>query len=188
MKSLSRVWLFATPWTVAYQAFPSMRFSRQEYWSGMPSPSPKVSLVLCKIHLYGNSSLPDHTKTITLNNRNKLVERFCGTVSWPLSKSIHPTILPSILDTTMVSYSKISISLEFTYIQGNKIESGHFLAYLLILWILLILLWSKSDLKFLLYLGEGFAFYFYVLFFPQNALSGKLLTARVTGRSVRRLP
>ena len=38
-KSLSRVWLLATPWTVAYQAPPSMGFSRQEYWSGVPSPS-----------------------------------------------------------------------------------------------------------------------------------------------------
>ena len=34
VKSLSRVWLFATPWTAAYQAPPSMGFSRQEYWSG----------------------------------------------------------------------------------------------------------------------------------------------------------
>ena len=40
MKSLSRVRLFATPWTVAYQASPSMGFSRQEYWSGVPLPSP----------------------------------------------------------------------------------------------------------------------------------------------------
>ena len=40
VKSLSRVWLFATPWTVAYQAPPSMGFSRQEYWSGLPFPSP----------------------------------------------------------------------------------------------------------------------------------------------------
>ena len=39
MKSLSHVWLFATPWTVAYQAPPSMGFSRQEYWSGVPLPS-----------------------------------------------------------------------------------------------------------------------------------------------------
>ena len=31
---------FATPWTVAYQAPPSMAFSRQEYWSGLPFPSP----------------------------------------------------------------------------------------------------------------------------------------------------
>ena len=40
VKSLSRVQLFATPWTVAYQAPPSMGFSRQEYWSGLPFPSP----------------------------------------------------------------------------------------------------------------------------------------------------
>ena len=40
MKSLSRVGLFATPWTAAYQAPPSMGFSRQEYWSGVPSPCP----------------------------------------------------------------------------------------------------------------------------------------------------
>ena len=40
VKSLSRVWLLATPWTAAYQAPPSMRFSRQEHWSGVPLPSP----------------------------------------------------------------------------------------------------------------------------------------------------
>ena len=39
MKSLSRVRLFATPWTVAYQASLFMGFSRQEYWSGLPFPS-----------------------------------------------------------------------------------------------------------------------------------------------------
>ena len=39
MKSLSLVRLFATPWTVAYQAPPSIGFSRQEYWSGLPFPS-----------------------------------------------------------------------------------------------------------------------------------------------------
>ena len=40
VKSLSHVRLFATPWTVAYQAPLSMGFSRQEYWSGLPFPSP----------------------------------------------------------------------------------------------------------------------------------------------------
>ena len=40
VKSLSRVQLWATPWTAAYQALPSMGFSRQEYWSGVPLPSP----------------------------------------------------------------------------------------------------------------------------------------------------
>ena len=39
VKSLSRVRLSATPWTIAYQAPPSMGFSRQEYWSGVPLPS-----------------------------------------------------------------------------------------------------------------------------------------------------
>ena len=41
MKSLSRVRLFATPWTVAHNAPLSMGFSRQEYWSGLPFPSPE---------------------------------------------------------------------------------------------------------------------------------------------------
>ena len=40
VKSLSRVWLFATPWTVVYQAPLSMGFSRQEYWNLLPFPSP----------------------------------------------------------------------------------------------------------------------------------------------------
>ena len=40
VKLLSRVRLFATPWTVAYRAPQSMEFSRQEYWSGLPFPSP----------------------------------------------------------------------------------------------------------------------------------------------------
>ena len=40
VKSLSRAQLFATPWTVAYQDPPSMGFSRQEYWGGLPFPSP----------------------------------------------------------------------------------------------------------------------------------------------------
>ena len=41
MKSVSRVRLFVTPWTVAHQAPLSMGFSRQEYWSGLPFPSPE---------------------------------------------------------------------------------------------------------------------------------------------------
>ena len=44
MKSLSRVQLSVTPWTAAHQAPPSMGLSRQEYWSGVPLPSPTVPL------------------------------------------------------------------------------------------------------------------------------------------------
>ena len=48
VKSLSHVRLLATPWTAAHQAPPSMGFSRQEYWSGVPVPSPNVITRLLK--------------------------------------------------------------------------------------------------------------------------------------------
>ena len=40
LSRVSHVWLFTTPWTVAHQAPPSLGFSRQEHWSGLPFPSP----------------------------------------------------------------------------------------------------------------------------------------------------
>ena len=56
MKLLSRARLLATPWTVAYQAPPSMGFVRQEYWSGVPLPSPSFAvqklLILIRSHLF----------------------------------------------------------------------------------------------------------------------------------------
>ena len=48
VKPLSHVRLLVTPWTAAYQAPPSMGFSRQEYWSGVPLPSPSLRLHNCK--------------------------------------------------------------------------------------------------------------------------------------------
>ena len=45
VKSLSHVRLLATPWTAAYQAPPSIGFSTQEYWSGVPLPSPNMGTV-----------------------------------------------------------------------------------------------------------------------------------------------
>ena len=56
VKSLSRVWLLATPWTAARQAPPSMGFSRQEYWSRVPLPSP---IYIC---IYSTSSLSSDTE------------------------------------------------------------------------------------------------------------------------------
>ena len=65
VKLLSCVWLFEIPWTVAYQAPPSMEFSRQEYWRGLPFPSPedlpkpgiKPGLTHCRQTLYHLSHL-----------------------------------------------------------------------------------------------------------------------------------
>ena len=48
VKSLSRVGLLVTPWTAAYQAPPSMGFSKQEYWSGVPLPSPEKAIMNLK--------------------------------------------------------------------------------------------------------------------------------------------
>ena len=63
MKSLSRVRLLATSWTAAYQAPPSMGFSRQEYWSGLPLPSPKLIALLYKSKLQGLLNL-DHSSLV----------------------------------------------------------------------------------------------------------------------------
>ena len=63
-QSLSHVWLFVTPWTVAYQAPTSMEFSRQEYWSGFPFPSPgdwTQGLPLCRQMLYLLSHIQSNT-------------------------------------------------------------------------------------------------------------------------------
>ena len=62
VKSLSHVWLFATPWTAAYQAPLSMGFSRQEYWSGVPLPSPIISIrvnkIICELRLAKCAFIP----------------------------------------------------------------------------------------------------------------------------------
>ena len=56
VKSLSRNRLFTTPWTAAYQAPPSMGFSRQKYWSGVPLPSPAFAYIHCYISVICSTS------------------------------------------------------------------------------------------------------------------------------------
>ena len=51
VKLLSRVWPSATPWTAAFQALLSMGFARQEYWSGVPLPSPPITSTLYLLSL-----------------------------------------------------------------------------------------------------------------------------------------
>ena len=57
MKSLSSVRLLVTPWTVTHQAPPSMGFSRQEYWSGVPLPSPNLRTGYFKLSCYEGPKL-----------------------------------------------------------------------------------------------------------------------------------
>ena len=65
VKSLSRVRLLATSWTAAYQAPPSMGFSRQEYWSGVPLPSP--------LFAYGNLLI--FIEYVSINHVRKVLKR-----------------------------------------------------------------------------------------------------------------
>ena len=65
VKSLSRIPPLATPWTAAYQAPPPMEFSRQDYWSGVPLPSP--------IHLISSPKFPRNTFTFICLKSKPLV-------------------------------------------------------------------------------------------------------------------
>ena len=88
VKSLSHVWFFATPWTVAHQAPLSMVFPRQEYWSGLPFPSLGISLTKgfnpCLLHWQADSlalshlssphdKLPQFLENWPQRNGNKLI-------------------------------------------------------------------------------------------------------------------
>ena len=70
VKSLSRVQLLATPWTAAYQAPLSLGFSRQEYWSGVPLPSPSFSLPnpRSKFSLFWTACIPFLPSYCTFNS------------------------------------------------------------------------------------------------------------------------
>ena len=87
VKSLSRVQLLGTSWTAAYQAPPSMGFSRQEYWSGVPLPSPRTNL---------DSMFK--SRDITLPTKVHLVKALVfpvvmyGCESWTVKKAEHRRI------------------------------------------------------------------------------------------------
>ena len=71
VKSLSRLRLLATPGTAAYQAPPSMGFSRQEYWSGVPLPSLQLLYILYKFHVY--SIIACYLYSLQSDHHNKLL-------------------------------------------------------------------------------------------------------------------
>ena len=119
VKSLSHVQLFATPWTVAYQASLSMGFSRQEYWNGLPFPSPRMlklphncsnftwqhtpvllpgkshgqrSLVVCSPW---NCEEPDATKQLHFHALEKELATHSSVLAWRNPGTEEPGGLPS---------------------------------------------------------------------------------------------
>ena len=79
LSHFSRVRLLATPWTAAYQAPPSMGFSRQEYWSGVPLPSPHSCT--------GGSQIHTQHKDVTHISTDSLA--FCSELSISVQHSQH---------------------------------------------------------------------------------------------------
>ena len=91
VKSLSHVWLFVNPWTAAYQAPPPMGFSRQQYWSRVPSPSPVcVYTYVCMLLL-------------------KLLQS-CPTLCDPIDSSPPGSPVPGILQARTLEWVAISLS------------------------------------------------------------------------------
>ena len=106
VQSLSCVRLFATPWTAAHQAPLSMGFSRQEYWSGVPSPSPFFNMVLPKINVFSfPKPWPDNGSTyqdfcqlfygweMTHLLSSYLKSTYCGRGTWCNSLSLEVSLL-----------------------------------------------------------------------------------------------
>ena len=92
---LSQVRLFATPWTVAYQAPPSMGFSRQDYWSGLPLPSPHS--------VYTTSRMNPAAAAKSLQS--------CPTLCYPVNcnppdSSVHGILQARILKWVSISFSR----------------------------------------------------------------------------------
>ena len=111
VKLLSHVWLFATPWTGAYRDPPSMGFSRQEYWSGLPFPSPgdlpdpgtePRSPFLTKVHIFKAMVFPVvvygyESWTIKKTEHQRIDARRLLRVPWTARRS-NQSILKSILN------------------------------------------------------------------------------------------
>ena len=93
-KSLSHVRLSATPETAAHQAPPSMGFSRQEYWSGVPLPSP--NLLLDAPNLFSQAKLPDLPTTPFITRFEIFLELSrCHDVLKPAHSLHRPSLSPA---------------------------------------------------------------------------------------------
>ena len=94
VKSLSRVRLFMTPWTAAYQAPLPMGFSRQEYWSGVPLPSPNLRIQIKLQGTFGNSAVFSSLEVkpnIQLSSDTNWLDTITDgrhTVSWLIGRSV----------------------------------------------------------------------------------------------------
>ena len=118
VKSISRVQLLVTPWTAAYQAPPSMGFSRQEYWSGVPLPSPVSKWMKAQCSsLFWVFLQPTLSLFFKIENfifywgSGGLVAKSCLTLCNPIDcsppdSSVHGILQGSILQWVAISFSR----------------------------------------------------------------------------------
>ena len=148
VRSLSRVWLLAIPRTAAYQAPPSMGFSRQEYWSGVPLPSPSQLMRHSHIelsHLPSLLQMPNNLEWSTLSSfgnflcckRISFFDPFSCSLStsdgWPLPSSSSRLLYP-LRNFLNQHYNAHSLA-----VSGPKV--------LLMLWVVSAALWTILNLK-----------------------------------------
>ena len=89
VKSLSHVQLFVTPWTVAHQTLPSMGFSGQEYWSGLPFPSPGSSQPRDRTQVFCIAAASYCIQTLySLSHQGSLVIHECSVNAYGLSNEV----------------------------------------------------------------------------------------------------
>ena len=94
VKLLSHIRLLATPWTTAYQAPPSMGFSRQEYWSGVPLPSPYSGQISFTIDWFDFLAFQGTLKTLLQHYSTKASILQCSAFFWRGQWHPTPVLLP----------------------------------------------------------------------------------------------
>ena len=101
VKLLSHVRLLATPWTAAHQAPPSTGFSRQEYWSGVPLPSPQVN----------NKYMKSYSASFVISQSVSSVAQLCPTLCDPLDCSLPCSSIHGIFQARVLEWVTISLAI-----------------------------------------------------------------------------
>ena len=111
---LSHIRLLATAWTAAYQAPPSMGFSRQEYWSGLPLPSPHPYMTTGKTIALTRRTFVGKVMSLLLNMLSAAAAakslQSCPTLCDPIDGSLPGSAVPGIFQARTLEWVAISFS------------------------------------------------------------------------------